>query len=103
MGVAGGASDPGIILLAGVAGLVAGAGSMAAGEWVSVRSQRELYERGLRVERWELEQFPEDERRELELIYRVKAWTRLRRVRLPSGSSPIRRSRSTRSPERNSA
>lgn len=72
MGVAGGAPDPGIILLAGVAGLVAGAGSMAAGEWVSVRSQRELYERELRVERWELDQFPDDERRELELIYRAK-------------------------------
>jgi VIT1/CCC1 family predicted Fe2+/Mn2+ transporter len=72
MGVAGGASDPAIILLAGVAGLVAGAGSMAAGEWVSVRSQRELYERELTVERWELEEFPDDERRELELIYQAK-------------------------------
>jgi VIT1/CCC1 family predicted Fe2+/Mn2+ transporter len=72
MGVAGGTTDPGVILLAGVAGLVAGAGSMAAGEWVSVRSQRELYERELAVERWELEQFPDDERHELELIYRGK-------------------------------
>jgi VIT1/CCC1 family predicted Fe2+/Mn2+ transporter len=72
MGVAGGASDPAIILLAGVAGLVAGAGSMAAGEWVSVRSQRELYERELTVERWELEEFPDDERLELELIYQAK-------------------------------
>lgn len=72
MGVAGGTSAPGVILLAGVAGLVAGAGSMAAGEWVSVRSQRELYERELEVERWELAQFPDDERRELELIYEAK-------------------------------
>lgn len=72
MGVAGGTTDPGVILLAGVAGLVAGAGSMAAGEWVSVRSQRELYERELAVERWELEHFPDDEREELELIYRGK-------------------------------
>jgi VIT1/CCC1 family predicted Fe2+/Mn2+ transporter len=72
MGVAGGTLDPGIILLAGVAGLVAGAGSMAAGEWVSVQSQRELFERELNVERWELQQFPDDERRELELIYQAK-------------------------------
>ena len=72
MGVAGGAADSGVILLAGVAGLVAGAGSMAAGEWVSVRSQRELFERELSVERWELEEFPDDERHELELIYRAK-------------------------------
>jgi vacuolar iron transporter family protein len=72
MGVAGGAADPGVMLLAGIAGLVAGAGSMAAGEWVSVRSQRELYERELNVERWELEEFPDDERHELELIYRAK-------------------------------
>lgn len=72
MGVAGGTGDPGVILLAGVAGLVAGAGSMAAGEWVSVRSQRELYEREIAVERWELEEFPDDERRELELIYQAK-------------------------------
>jgi VIT1/CCC1 family predicted Fe2+/Mn2+ transporter len=72
MGVAGGTSAPGVVLLAGVAGLVAGAGSMAAGEWVSVRSQRELYERELAIERWELEQFPDEERRELELIYEAK-------------------------------
>jgi VIT1/CCC1 family predicted Fe2+/Mn2+ transporter len=72
MGVAGGTGDPAVILLAGIAGLVAGAGSMAAGEWVSVRSQRELYERELEVERWELATFPDDERDELELIYRAK-------------------------------
>lgn len=72
MGVAGGATDPAVIMLAGVAGLVAGAGSMAAGEWVSVRSQRELFERELKVERWELEEFPDDERHELELIYQAK-------------------------------
>jgi vacuolar iron transporter family protein len=72
MGVAGGTGEPGVILLAGVAGLVAGAGSMAAGEWVSVRSQRELYEREIEVERWELEQFPDEERHELKLIYEAK-------------------------------
>lgn len=72
LGVAGGSSEPSTIVLAGIAGLVAGAASMAAGEWVSVRSQRELYEHEIAVERRELEQFPDDERRELELIYRAK-------------------------------
>jgi vacuolar iron transporter family protein len=45
---------------------------MAAGEWISVQSQRELYQREIAVERAELEHFPEDERAELELIYRAK-------------------------------
>lgn len=72
MGVAGGSGQAEVVLLAGVAGLVAGAGSMAAGEWVSVRSQRELYEREIEVERWELQEFPDDEQYELELIYRAK-------------------------------
>ncbi len=72
MGVAGGTSDNGIVLLAGVAGLVAGAFSMASGEWISVRSQRELFENELRIEREELAAFPAEEREELELIYQAK-------------------------------
>jgi VIT1/CCC1 family predicted Fe2+/Mn2+ transporter len=72
MGVAGGTSDNSIVLLAGIAGLVAGALSMASGEWVSVSSQRELYENELRIEREELAAFPEEEREELELIYLAK-------------------------------
>ena len=72
MGVTAGTKDPATIVLAGVAGLVAGATSMAAGEWISVRSQRELYEREIATERAELENFPADEQRELELIYRAK-------------------------------
>jgi len=72
MGVAGGTSSRSIVVLAGVAGLVAGAFSMAAGEWVSVRSQRELYENELRIESEELRAFPEEEREELELIYQAK-------------------------------
>lgn len=72
MGVAGGTSDRGFVVLAGIAGLVAGACSMAAGEWVSVRSQRELYENELRIERTELAEFPDQEAEELELIYRAK-------------------------------
>jgi len=72
MGVAGAASDQKAVLLAGIAGLVAGAGSMALGEWVSVTSSRELAERELETEREEIELDPEDEREELELLYRAK-------------------------------
>ena len=72
MGVAGGTSNNSIVLLAGVAGLVAGAFSMASGEWISIRSQRELYENELRIEQEELRAFPEEERDELEMIYRAK-------------------------------
>lgn len=72
MGVAGGVSDSNIVLLAGVAGLLAGAFSMAAGEWVSVRSQIELFEREIAIEEEELRLFPEEEKEELELIYRAK-------------------------------
>ena len=59
MGVAGGISNPDIVLLAGVAGLMAGAFSMAAGEYVSMRSQRDVYENQIRQERAEIEMWPE--------------------------------------------
>ena len=72
MGVAGGSGDPDIVLLAGLAGLLAGAFSMAAGEYVSMRSQREQYEHSISVERAELEAWPEEEEQELVLIYRAK-------------------------------
>jgi VIT1/CCC1 family predicted Fe2+/Mn2+ transporter len=72
LGMAGGTSNGNIILLAGLAGLLAGAFSMAAGEWVSVQSQRELYEREISVEREELAAFPEEELDELILIYQAK-------------------------------
>ena len=72
LGVAGGTSNRDIILLAGLAGLLAGAFSMAAGEWVSVQSQRELYEREIAIEREELAAFPEEELEELILIYQAK-------------------------------
>ena len=72
MGVAGGTSSKSFVLLAGIAGVVAGAFSMASGEWISVRSQRELYENELRIEEDELAAFPEEEREELELIYQAK-------------------------------
>jgi VIT1/CCC1 family predicted Fe2+/Mn2+ transporter len=72
MGVAAGAADANLVVLAGIAGLVAGAGSMAAGEWISVQSQSELLQREIDVERAELEAFPDEELAELESIYRSK-------------------------------
>ncbi|MFQ5487425.1 MAG: VIT1/CCC1 transporter family protein [Gammaproteobacteria bacterium] len=72
LGVAGATANPDIILMSGIAGLIAGAASMAAGEYVSVRSQRELYEYQIRLEREELEQYPEEEAEELALIYNAR-------------------------------
>jgi VIT1/CCC1 family predicted Fe2+/Mn2+ transporter len=72
MGVAGAAPSGHSVLLAGIAGLVAGAFSMALGEWVSVTSARELAEREVATEQNELEATPEDEREELQLIYEAK-------------------------------
>lgn len=71
-GVAGAISDNTVVLLSGVAGLLAGAFSMAAGEYVSMRSQRELYEHQIRQEREELERYPEEEAEELALIYNAR-------------------------------
>ena len=72
MGVAGATPDPRVVLLAGVAGLLAGAFSMAAGEYVSMRAQRELFENQIEIERRELAEDPKGEQKELELIYRNK-------------------------------
>jgi VIT1/CCC1 family predicted Fe2+/Mn2+ transporter len=72
MGVAGAAPDSRTILLAGLAGLVAGSCSMAMGEWLSVNSSRELFERQLATEKEELETSPEEEKEELVLIYQAK-------------------------------
>ena len=72
MGVAGASADARYVLLAGVAGLLAGAFSMAAGEYVSMRAQRELFENQIEIERRELAEDPKGEQKELELIYRSK-------------------------------
>ena len=72
MGVAGASVDAHAILLTGAAGLLAGACSMALGEWVSVTSSRELAEREMSIERDELAAAPEEEREELQLIYEAK-------------------------------
>ena len=75
MGVAGGTSDTGFVLLAGVAGLMAGAFSMAAGEYISMRSQRDVYEHRISMEQAELEEWPEEEEEELVLIYQAKGFS----------------------------
>jgi VIT1/CCC1 family predicted Fe2+/Mn2+ transporter len=72
MGVAGAAPPPAFILLAGLAGLLAGAFSMAAGEYISVLSQRELFERQLEIERRHLAQAPATERALLARRYEEK-------------------------------
>jgi VIT1/CCC1 family predicted Fe2+/Mn2+ transporter len=72
LGVAGASPDSGVIVLSGVAGLLAGAFSMASGEYVSVRSQREMYEYQIALERDELAEYPEEEARELALIYEAR-------------------------------
>jgi vacuolar iron transporter family protein len=78
MGVAGASGQteaPGhFILLAGIAGLLAGAFSMAAGEYISMQSQRELFERQIALERAEMEAMPEEEEAEMAALYRSKGF-----------------------------
>jgi VIT1/CCC1 family predicted Fe2+/Mn2+ transporter len=69
LGFAGANAGPGLVRLAGIAGLTAGAFSMATGEWVSMQAQRELFERELALEQHEIRHRPEGERRELVRIY----------------------------------
>ena len=76
MGVAGASGQGSLILLTGIAGLLAGAFSMAAGEYVSMQSQRELFERQIALERAELEAMPDEEQRELAAIYMAKGFPR---------------------------
>lgn len=72
MGVAGAAVEPGIILITGVAGLLAGAFSMAAGEFISMLSQKEMFEHQIAQEKDELERYPAEEAEELALIYAAR-------------------------------
>jgi VIT1/CCC1 family predicted Fe2+/Mn2+ transporter len=72
MGVAGADLAGRAVLVAGIAGLLAGAGSMALGEWISVQSSRELYQRQIAIEAVELAEAPEEEEEELALIYQAK-------------------------------
>jgi VIT1/CCC1 family predicted Fe2+/Mn2+ transporter len=72
LGVAGASANSTFVLLSGVAGLLAGAFSMAAGEYVSVRSQREMFEYQIGLERRELAEYPAEEAQELALIYEAR-------------------------------
>jgi VIT1/CCC1 family predicted Fe2+/Mn2+ transporter len=72
MGVAGAALSAKAVLVTGMAGLLAGAGSMAMGEWLSVQSSRELYRKQIAVEEEELDAAPQDEEEEIALIYQAK-------------------------------
>lgn len=72
MGVAGAAVSNDTILLTGIAGLMAGAISMALGEWLSVQSSRELNQRQIDLEMEELDASPEEEKKELVLLYQAK-------------------------------
>jgi VIT1/CCC1 family predicted Fe2+/Mn2+ transporter len=69
MGVAGAALNNRSILITGLAGLLAGASSMALGEWLSVQSSRELFTHQIQIEKEEIESAPEEEAEELALIY----------------------------------
>jgi VIT1/CCC1 family predicted Fe2+/Mn2+ transporter len=72
LGMAGANAHPGVVRLAGLAGLIGGAFSMASGEYGSMKAQSELLEAELEMERVEIERRPENERRELAAIYRSR-------------------------------
>ncbi len=75
MGVAGASPGREVVFLSGVAGLLAGSLAMALGEWISVHSSVESFQRQVRIEREELELMPEEEEAELTLIYQAKGFT----------------------------
>ncbi|MFZ2314599.1 MAG: VIT1/CCC1 transporter family protein [Gammaproteobacteria bacterium] len=77
LGIVGASNNPQFIILAGIAGLLAGASSMAAGEYISVRSQREVFEYQIAIEQQELEEYPEEEMEELSLIYQARGVPKL--------------------------
>jgi vacuolar iron transporter family protein len=76
LGVSGASASSRAVLVSGVAGLLAGAFSMAAGEYISVRSQREMFEHQIDAERDELAEYPEQEAAELSLIYQARGLTK---------------------------
>ena len=82
MGVAGASDGESGVLVAGLAGLLAGALSMALGEWISVKSSQELYENQIQLELEELETNPEGEQQELSLIYQSKGINKIEAERM---------------------
>lgn len=77
LGIAGASSNISLIVLSGIAGLGAGAFSMAAGEYISMRSQREIFEYQINLERAELESYPEAEAEELSYIYQGRGLAKI--------------------------
>jgi len=92
LGLAGAGTDAKTILLAGIAGCVAGAFSMASGEYLSVQSQKEMFEYQIGLEREELKQYPKEEAQELKLIYEARG--------LPSEEAESLSNRLVENPER---
>src|SRR5258708_978601 len=88
LGVARANPAPGVVRLAGLAGLVAGAFSMAAGEYISVTAQSELYRRELAVEREEIRRHPRSELQELVALYEKRG---LRREGAEEGGTGLMR------------
>lgn len=84
MGIAGAQFSHAQVLVSGLAGLLAGAASMAMGEWLSVQSSRELYQKQIAIEADELKEAPEEETKELALIYEAKGLSREEAERLAS-------------------
>ncbi len=93
MGVAGATGESEPVIIAGIAGLLAGSMSMALGEWLSVQSSRELYANQIEVERAEIEAFPAEEEEELRLLYEAKglpeAEARMLASRIMSGDREV--------------
>ena len=85
LGVAGATADRHLIGVSGIAGLLAGAFSMAAGEYVSMRSQREMFERQISAERDELRRYPAEEAAELALIYEARGLSKVEAARVAQG------------------
>ncbi|MHB1599051.1 MAG: VIT1/CCC1 transporter family protein [Acidimicrobiales bacterium] len=75
LGTAAAHPGPGVVRIAGLAGLLGGSFSMAAGEYVSMRAQREAFERELAVEAEEIRRRPDSERRELQHLYESRGIT----------------------------
>ncbi len=93
MGVAGASGESEPVIIAGIAGLLAGSMCMALGEWLSVQSSRELYANQIEVERAEIEAFPAEEEEELRLLYEAKglpeAEARMLASRIISGDREV--------------
>jgi VIT1/CCC1 family predicted Fe2+/Mn2+ transporter len=94
MGVAGAGVGPSEIMLTGVAGLLAGAFSLGAGEFISMLSQREMFEHQIAQERDELERYPDQEAEEIAIIYEARGILQRKRATWPNVRSPVRRRRS---------